>query len=157
VSGTVAALEDAYTDADLFKTICQIHGDELGGAGTHELVHHIRGEATPEEEALGNLTRRKLKQLSIWDLWLASEWKQLDAHQKQNVFGASCAPHGAMVLRSHWNYIIKPVCGNRKARMCCDGSKRAAPELRFAQTYASCIDQPCMRLFYACLLPWVSS
>jgi hypothetical protein len=32
--------------------------------------------------------------------------------------------------------------------MCCDGSKRAAPELRFAQTYASCIDQPCMRLFF---------
>jgi hypothetical protein len=30
-----------------------------------------------------------------------------------------------------------------------DGSKRDAPELRFAQTYASCIDQPCMRLFFA--------
>jgi hypothetical protein len=33
--------------------------------------------------------------------------------------------------------------------MCCDGSKRAAPEPRFTQTYASCIDQPCMRLFFA--------
>jgi hypothetical protein len=43
---------------------------------------------------------------------------------------------------------MKPY-GTRKARMCCDGSKRAAPELRFAQTYASCIDQPCMRLFFA--------
>jgi hypothetical protein len=160
VSATVSALEDAYTDADLFETICQIRGDEVDGAGTHELVHHIRDEATPEEEALGTLTRRMLKQLSIWDLWLASEWKQLDAHQKQkqNVFGAPCpAPHGATVLRSHWIYNIKPVCGTIKARMCCDGSKRAAPELRFAQTYASCIDQPCMRLFYACLLPWVSS
>jgi hypothetical protein len=44
--------------------------------------------------------------------------------------------------------IIKP-CGTRKARMYGDGSKRDAPELRFAQTYASCIDQPCMRLFFA--------
>jgi hypothetical protein len=33
--------------------------------------------------------------------------------------------------------------------MCCNGSKRATPELRFAQTYASCIDQPWMRLFFA--------
>jgi hypothetical protein len=32
--------------------------------------------------------------------------------------------------------------------MCCDGSKRAAPELRFAQTYPWCIDQPCRRLFF---------
>jgi hypothetical protein len=33
--------------------------------------------------------------------------------------------------------------------MCCDGSKRAAPKLRFSQTYASFIDQPCIRLFFA--------
>jgi hypothetical protein len=33
--------------------------------------------------------------------------------------------------------------------MCCAGSKRAATELRSAQAYASCIDQPCMRLFFA--------
>jgi hypothetical protein len=38
---------------------------------------------------------------------------------------------GVTVLRSHWNYLIKPR-GTRKARMCCEGSKRAAPELRFA-------------------------
>jgi hypothetical protein len=75
--------------------------------------------------------------------------KQLDARQKQEAFGMPCpAPPGATVLRSHWNCIIK-MCGTRKARMCCDGSKRAAPELRFAQTYGSYIDQPSMRLFFA--------
>jgi hypothetical protein len=42
VSATVAALENVYTDADLLETICQIRGDELDDAGTHELVHHIR-------------------------------------------------------------------------------------------------------------------
>jgi hypothetical protein len=89
--------------------ICQIRGDELDDAGTYELVHHIRGKATPDELALDSFTRRKLKQLPIWDLWLASEWKQLDTHQKQEVFGVPCpAPPGATVLRSHWNYIIKP-------------------------------------------------
>jgi hypothetical protein len=82
---TVAALEDAYTDADLFETIFQIRGDELDGAGTRKLVHYIRGEATPDEEVIGSFTRRKHKQLSTLDLWLTSECKQLDAHQKDRV------------------------------------------------------------------------
>jgi hypothetical protein len=43
VSATVAMLEDAYTDADSFETFCQIRQDELDGADTHELVHHILG------------------------------------------------------------------------------------------------------------------
>ncbi len=49
MSTTVAALEDAYTDADLFENICQIRSDELDGTGTHKLVHQVRGEATPDE------------------------------------------------------------------------------------------------------------
>jgi hypothetical protein len=102
--------------------ISQIRGDELDGADTHEC---------------------KLKQLPIWDLRLASKWKQLDAHQKQNIVGVPCSdPPGATVSRSHWNYIIRSC-------MCSDGSKRVAPELRFAQTDASCIDQPCIRLLFA--------
>jgi hypothetical protein len=63
VSATAAALKDAYTDADLFETVCQIRGDELDDAGTYELVHHIRGKATADELALGSFTHRKLKQL----------------------------------------------------------------------------------------------
>jgi hypothetical protein len=65
VSATVAALEDAYTDADLFETVCQIRGDELDDAAIYELVHHIRGKGTPNELELGSFTRRKLKQLPI--------------------------------------------------------------------------------------------
>jgi hypothetical protein len=68
-----------YTDADLFETICKIRADEPDDAGTHELIHHIRGTAAPDEQALSSFIRRKLKPLPIWDLWLASEWKQLDA------------------------------------------------------------------------------
>jgi hypothetical protein len=112
VSATVAALEDAYNDAE---TVCQICGDELNDAGTYELVHHIRGKASPDELALGSFTRRK---------------------------------PDATLLRSHWNYIIK-LFSARKDCLCCDGSKRAAPELCFAQTYASCIDQRRKRFFFA--------
>jgi hypothetical protein len=63
VSATVAAPEDANTDADPFEMICQIRGDALVSDGAHELVHHIRGEATPDEQALTSFTRCKLKQL----------------------------------------------------------------------------------------------
>jgi hypothetical protein len=76
VSATVAALDDAYTDADLFETVCQILADELDDAGTYELVRqHIRGKSAHDELALASFTCRKLKQLRIRDLWLATEWK----------------------------------------------------------------------------------
>jgi len=40
--------------------------------------------------------------------------------------------------------------GTHKACACIDGSKHAAPWLHlFAQTYTSCIKQPCMHLFFA--------
>jgi hypothetical protein len=51
VSAAIAALGDAYTDADSLESICQIHVDELNGADTHELVYHIRDETTPDESA----------------------------------------------------------------------------------------------------------
>jgi hypothetical protein len=109
MSDAVAALEGAYTDAHLFETICQIRGDELDGAGTNELVHHILSEATPDEHDLGSFTRRKLKQLPILDL----KWKQLYAHQEQIIFGVRCpTPPGITVLRF---------------------------QVRFAQTYTSAI------------------
>jgi hypothetical protein len=107
VSATVAAVKNAYTEADFFETVCQIRGDQLYAAGTYELVHHIRGKATPDELALGSFAPRKLAQLPTWDLWFAEEWKQLGAHQMQEVFGVPCpAPPGATVCRSHWNFFI---------------------------------------------------
>jgi hypothetical protein len=116
-------------------------------------VHHIRGTATPDEQALGSFTRHKFEQLTIWDLWLASEWKQLDALQKQNLSGIPCpAPPGATVLRSHWNCIIKPR-GTRKARMYCDGSKCAAPELRFAPSIPRASTSHTCVCSFLCLLP----
>jgi hypothetical protein len=44
--------------------------DELDGTGTHEGVHRIPCEATPDETAIGSITRRKFMQLPILG-WLA--------------------------------------------------------------------------------------
>lgn len=103
---------------------------------------------TEAEQALGSFTRRKLKLLDNWADWLAAEGKQLDSMAKQEMYGSPVhPPPGAIILRQHWNYSIKSD-GTRKARNCCDGSPRAAPELKLANTYSSCIEQPCMRMFF---------
>ena len=116
------------------------------------LMHAISDKlpGTVEEQSLGKFTRRKLRQLPTWPFWNDAECKQLDAMAKQGMYGDPIeAPAGAVVLRSHWTYSHK-ADGTRKARNCCDGSARAAPELHAAaQTYASCVEQPCMRLFFA--------
>jgi hypothetical protein len=106
---------------------------------------------TPEEvDYNGKYTRTKLRKLPTWHLWYAAEKKQLDAMNQQQMYSAPCiAPPNSIILRQHWNYYTKPD-GTRTARNCCDGSLRAAPELHdSAQTYASCIEQPCQRLFYS--------
>ena len=55
----------------------------------------------------------------------------------------------AIILRPHWQYNIKRD-GTRRSRLCCNGSKRAAPILHaLAQTYSSCVEHPIQRLFLA--------
>ena len=104
---------------------------------------------TADEQLLGSFTRRKLRRLPNWPDWQAAEFKQLDSMAKQEMYGAPVFPPlDAIILRQHWNYAIKSD-GTRKARNCCDGSPRAAPQLTLANTYSSCIEQPCMRMFFA--------
>jgi Reverse transcriptase (RNA-dependent DNA polymerase) len=108
---------------------------------------------TDAERHLKKLTRNRLKQLPTWHLWQRGskgEFAQLDAMAKQGMYGDPVdLPPGGILLRQHWTYIFKSD-GTRKARNCCDGSKRAAPVLHGeAKTYASCIEQPCMRVFFA--------
>ena len=67
----------------------------------------------------------------------------------QERFGQPCTPPpNSIILNQIWRYYFKD--GVRKSRQCCDGSPRAAPYLhQVAVTYASCIEQPVSRLFYA--------
>ena len=87
---------------------------------------------TDEEKACGYFSRRRLRTLSNWRDWEAAEHKQLDQFDKQEMFGdpvhASTLPKDAVVLRAHWQYQVKR-SGVRRSRLCCNGSKYAAPQL----------------------------
>ena len=114
-------------------------------------INAIRSDATtPEEQALGHFTRRKLRKLDTWDEWLAGERKQLDQFHTQQLYGKPVArPPDAIVLRPHWQYHIKRD-GTRRSRNCCDGSPRAAPILHgLITTYSSCVEQPIQRMFFS--------
>jgi hypothetical protein len=110
---------------------------------------------TDEEQILrGKYSRRKLKQLGTWFLWLKNEQGQLDRMDDQGMFGKPCSPpKNSIVLNQVWRYYFK---GNvRKVRECCDGSPRAAPFLHaIAQTYASCIEHPSSRMYYGLCAIW---
>ena len=48
------------------------------------IINSLGSDAiTPEEQALGYYTRKKLKKLSTWDQWLAGEKKQIDQFTTQ--------------------------------------------------------------------------
>jgi len=93
--------------------------------------------------------------LSNWPLWDTACDKQLEAHFTA---GALLLPilcpervpgHHLNILQMHWTFAVKDD-STRKAQATMDGSKRAAPWLREAvKTYASCIDQLSMKLFFA--------
>ena len=106
---------------------------------------------TPEEQALGYFTRKKLKRLSTWDEWLAGEAKQLNQFYDQKMFGDSIDADTldglAVVLRPHWQYAVKR-SGVCRSRMCCNGSKNAAPQLHaVASTWSSCVELPVQQIF----------
>ena len=106
---------------------------------------------TKEEQALGYFTRKKLKRLSTWQEWKAGESKQIGQFMQQKMFGEPIDPNlikGAkVILRPHWQYSVKR-SGVQCSRMCCDGSKQAAPQLHtVASTWSSCVELPVQRVF----------
>ena len=111
---------------------------------------------TEEERQLKSFTRKNLMKLSNWPEWQAADDKQLDSHYTAGAIGkavprpVSDDPNTpSQVFRIVWARIVKAT-GVRKSRACLDGSKRAAPWLRaLVQTYASCIELPCLRAFLA--------
>ena len=60
---------------------------------------------TPEEEALGFFTRKRLRKLSTWDEWEKGEHKQLDQFEEQGMFDNPIdpvlLPKDAVILRAH--------------------------------------------------------
>ena len=119
-------------------------------------VHSMVNEhMTPEERNLKSFTRKNLMKLSNWEEWRAADFKQLDNHFKSGTMGkAVIRPNfgpdqWSTIFNLVWRRVVKPD-GTRKSRSCLDGSKRAAAWLRaLVQTYSSCLELPCQRIFVA--------
>ena len=90
--------------------------------------------------------------MDTWNDWEAGEQKQLNQFHDLQMFGHHMArplEGNAVILRLHWQYHVKRD-GQRRARQCCDGSKRAAPILHaLAKTYSSCVEHPFQLQFLA--------
>ena len=117
------------------------------------VIGAIQSQATTkEEQALGYFTRKKLKKLSTWNDWQKGERKQLNQFEALGMYGEPIdmpKEGNPIILRPHWQYNIKRD-GTRRSRLCCNGSKRAAPLLHaLAQTYSSCVEHPIQRLYLA--------
>jgi len=127
--------------------------DELPHDLVTATINAIQSKSTtPAEQALGHFTRRKLKGLDTWNDWEAGERKQLTQFHDLQMFGAPVMmpkDRKTIILRPHWQYHIKRD-GTRRARLCCNGSKQAAPLLHaLSLTYSSCVEHPVQRLFLA--------
>ncbi len=95
------------------------------------------------------LTRKSIEKRDDFNLFLASEKKQLDQYQAQDTFGKpQKLPKGANLLRLLWVYVLKDD-GTRKARCVCNGAPNMAGSVTLAQTYAAALDQTGARLFWA--------
>jgi hypothetical protein len=142
----VAELYDDLDDPTVSEIMSQVQ---------HSICKLQTDAMTDEERKLTSFSRGRLKKLSNWSDWDAAHDDQLDNHfESGTIVKAVLRPvpvsgRPPNVLRVHWANAVK-TDGRRKSRACLDGSKSSAPWLRdVAQTYASCIEQPCMRLFFA--------
>ena len=101
-----------------------------------------------------NATRAKLKLQDDFHHWLQGEWTQLDKYELQDMFGEPIPwPEGATVLPFVWNNVFKqcPLMGNLiyKARGTCNGGPRYGRAVTMAETYATCVEQPACRIYWA--------
>lgn len=67
-------------------------------------------KTTPEEQALGHFTRRKLKILPNWNDWNEAEFRQLDRYAKFEMYGLpQFLPKNKkyVLLRPHWQHHVK--------------------------------------------------
>jgi hypothetical protein len=96
------------------------------------------------------LTRRVLLQQDDWNDWFKSEHIQLDAYEKQFMFGKPVpATKKLAIFNLIWTYSIKTDDGRKKARCTCDGSTRGGQVRVFDHVHANSLDQTGSRVFYA--------
>ncbi len=97
-----------------------------------------------------HLTRGRLLKQPDWTAWQESEFLKLDQYDKQHMFGEPVAvDDDAAIFHLVWTYSIKTLDGRKKAHCVCDGSTRSGSVQVLNETYANCVDQTSLRLFYA--------
>jgi hypothetical protein len=149
--------------------IPQLHFDQL-----HAIAHHLHvmrygddydlwgkygsfpevdestiHNAIADEQTVARFTRRQLCKRTDWQVWKEAEFKQLNSYNTQNMFGAPIRrPPKSTVLPFVWTYLFKDGI-KPKARGTCNGGKRYGKAVTLAYTYASCVEQPGSRMFWA--------
>jgi hypothetical protein len=120
------------------------------------LVYSVGAKAPSiEDEGINKVstsqfTRRQLMAQGDFQEWLQAEFKQLDRHEEDGMFGDPCPrPALAIILRSIWSYVLK-WNGEKKARHCCDGRPLRDDKFRRIESvYTACISQVGMKIFMA--------
>jgi hypothetical protein len=137
---THAQLNDLWE----FPTVAKhLHKDP-----TYEIVDS--GEVLNIVTQVMRLKYGKLLKQPDWNEWQDLEFLQLDQYDAQGMFGTPVLVDSeAAVFHSVLTYAIKAVDGRKKARWACDGSPRLGQAKILDETYANCVDQASLQLFYA--------
>jgi hypothetical protein len=105
--------------------------------------------AIADDQATARFTRRQLKKRTDWQVWKEAEFKQLHLYNTQDMFGAPIRrPPRSTILPFVWTYLFKDGI-KPKAPGTCNGGKRYGKAVTLAYTYASCVEQPGSRMFWA--------
>jgi hypothetical protein len=132
--------------------ILQLHFDQL--RHLNQLHVELRQPQNELIDAFLNYTRAQLKKREDYQEWRRSEWSQLDKYELQNMFGTPISrPFEAIILPFVWTYLMKedPLTGilKRKAWATCNGGKKYGKAVTVAETYATCVEQPACKVYWA--------
>jgi Reverse transcriptase (RNA-dependent DNA polymerase). len=143
-------------DIEWFKYFEDLTKDVVCDDGSTEIrlvsenISHTKTFESLHKTSTSQFTRRHLQQRDDFPEWLAAEFKQLDTHASDGMFGEPCPrPKGAIVLRSIWTYILKKD-GTKKARNCGDGRPLRDDKFRRLESvYTACVSQAGVKIFFA--------
>ncbi len=96
------------------------------------------------------LTRGCLLKQDDWTDWQDYKYLQLNQYDSQGMFGDPVTvDKDDAVFHLVWTYNVKALDGRKKARCVCDGSSHSGSVQVLNKTYANCVDQTSLCLFYA--------
>jgi Reverse transcriptase (RNA-dependent DNA polymerase)./Integrase core domain. len=149
-------LDQIYHISQIFETGEEIKYQPRLDSGWFQyfdnLVNQLSDSADEfiQKTTSSQFTRKQLMQRDDFASWREAEYKQLDTHESDGMFGKPCPrPRNAIVLRSIWSYSLKRD-GTRKARNCGDGRPLRDDHCRRLESvYTACVSQVGVKIFFA--------